>query len=96
MKFTDFLNHIQEGNIPNDPVLKTLYFDAKGQWNEAHDIAQNIISRDGDHLHAYIHRKEGDLWNARYWYQKAGVEYPSVSLDAEWKTLVTYFLNKIQ
>jgi hypothetical protein len=71
------------------PVLQALWYDANGQWEQAHDIAQ---SREGeqpyDRLHAYLHRKEGDRFNANYWYRRAGTSAFSGSLDEEWDTLV--------
>jgi hypothetical protein len=79
-----------DGNI----LLKALYHDAKGDWETAHDIAQ---SREGillyDHLHAYLHRKEGDDWNANYWYNRAETIMPTVSLAEEWTQLLTLFLE---
>ncbi len=74
------------------PLLKVMWLDAKGDWHGAHDIAQDIHDRNGSWIHAYLHRKEGDLANARYWYQKAGKNEPAVSLEEEWKILVSAFL----
>jgi len=77
------------------PVLQGLWQDAKGNWESAHNIAQ---SGEGtvacDRLHAYLHRKEGDAGNARYWYRRAGVEVFSGSLDEEWKELVAEALGE--
>ena len=71
------------------PVLLALWHDAKGEWEQAHNIAQ---SREGepayDRLHAYLHRKEGDRFNANYWYRRAGTSLFSGSLDDEWAALV--------
>ncbi|QQA41908.1 hypothetical protein [Pelagovum pacificum] len=43
-----------------------------GDWDGAHDIAQDDDSKDGAWLHAHIHRVEGDQGNAAYWYSRAG------------------------
>lgn len=71
------------------PVLLALWHDARGQWEQAHTIAQ---SREGephyDRLHAYLHRKEGDRFNANYWYRRAGTSFFAGSLDDEWAALV--------
>lgn len=71
------------------PVLRALWHDANGGWEQAHDIAQ---SREGepsyDRLHAYLHRKEGDRFNAGYWYRRAGTSFFAGSLDEEWAALV--------
>ena len=72
-----------------DPILEALWHDANGQWEQAHNIAQ---SREGeppyDRLHAYLHRKEGDRFNASYWYRRAGTSFFAGSLDEEWTALV--------
>ncbi len=71
------------------PILEALWHDAKENWQAAHGIAQ---SKEGtkayDHLHAYLHRKEGDVSNAGYWYRRAGVPVFNGSLEQEWQALV--------
>lgn len=52
--------------------LRALWFAERGDWDKAHHIAQEIHTRDGSWIHANLHREEGDLWNARYWYDRAG------------------------
>jgi hypothetical protein len=74
------------------PLLRALWLDAKGAFDQAHEIAQNTGDADGARLHAYLHRKEGDLSNARYWYRRAGAAEESGTLDAEWEALVQRFL----
>ncbi|QWX82556.1 hypothetical protein H0I23_08705 [Cellulophaga sp. HaHaR_3_176] len=68
--------------------LKALWFDAKGDWNASHDIAQDLQTPLGSLIHAYLHRKEGDKFNAEYWYRKAGTSYPKISLKEELKKMV--------
>jgi hypothetical protein len=68
--------------------LQALWHDAQGNWDEAHALAQKASSRDGDWVHAYLHRKEGDLGNAGYWYARARRPVPSGSLESEWSSLV--------
>ncbi len=70
--------------------LRVLWLDANGDWDGAHDIAQAIATTDGSWLHAYLHRKEGDLPNADYWYRRAGRTRPDLSFDAEWNQLVEH------
>lgn len=74
-------------------LLLALWHDAKGDWDAAHDIAQDIHTRDGSWLHAYLHRKEGDQWNAGYWYRQAGKPVFTGSLESEWEGLVKAFLS---
>jgi hypothetical protein len=69
-------------------ALRALWHDARGAWEEAHEIAQAIDDANGAWIHAYLHRKEGDLANARYWYAKAGKEPATGPLDAEWEQIV--------
>jgi hypothetical protein len=65
-------------------LVVALWWDAKGDWNRAHDIAQEVESRDAAWVHAYLHRKEGDDANAGYWYGCAAKSHSHASLDAEW------------
>ena len=73
-------------------LLRALWLDKKGDFAGAHGIAQDVSGPDGARVHAYLHRKEGDLSNARYWYRRAGCDVPTVSLDAEWQALVESLL----
>lgn len=72
--------------------LKALWYDAKNDWKEAHELIQHLPDKNASWIHAYLHRKEGDIWNADYWYSKAGKRRPSVSLKEEWEQLVKAFL----
>ena len=76
------------------PLLAALWWDAKGDWNQAHEIAQTEESTDAAWVHAYLHRKEGDAANARYWYTKAGQPVYSGSLEDEWKSISEALLTR--
>lgn len=82
--------------LPADapPLLRALYFDAVGDWERAHAIAQDIDTPDGSWLHAYLHRKEGDAGNAAYWYRRAGRLVERASLADEWRTLAQTFCSR--
>jgi hypothetical protein len=82
------------GNEPAGltPALRALWHEAKGQWEAAHQIAQEDDSRDAAWVHAYLHRKEGDLSNARYWYARAGRAAHAGSLEEEWRDIVRALL----
>ncbi len=71
--------------------LQALWEDGRGNWEEAHTLIQDIADNNASWIHAYLHRKEGDIWNADYWYSKAGRKRPSVSLEQEWDELVNAF-----
>jgi len=75
------------------PPLLALWLDARGNWKAAHETAQDIKDASGSWIHAYLHRKEGDLGNAGYWYQRAGRPERRGSLAAEWDEIVTAMLN---
>jgi len=92
----DFRSSLKNASPPPhlSDALKSLWFDGKEDWEKAHDIAQDIHSADGSSIHAYLHRKEGDTGNARYWYNRAGKDMPAYSLEEEWENLVKYFLGE--
>jgi len=70
-------------------TVQALWHDARGDWDAAHEAAQEDHGRDGAWVHAYLHRKEGDLGNAGYWYARAGRAMPakSVTLETEWAAI---------
>ncbi|WCT13732.1 hypothetical protein [Mucilaginibacter jinjuensis] len=73
--------------------LKSLWYDAKGDWHKAHAQVDQLSDLSSAWVHAYLHRKEGDIWNADYWYNKAHKTRPELSLDDEWAQLVLHFLK---
>lgn len=73
-------------------ALRALWWDGKGDWDKAHECAQERDDTDGMRVHAYLHRKEGDLSNADYWYRRAGTRPFAGSLDEEWEALVRSLL----
>ena len=75
------------------PLLQALWYDAKGSWDRAHTIAQDVDDASGAWVHAYLHRKEGDLSNAAYWYGRARQPVATDSLDDEWTRIVTALLD---
>jgi hypothetical protein len=71
--------------------LAALWWDGKGDWERAHALVDELETRDGMAVHAYLHRKEGQAWNADYWYSRAGREFHRPTLEAEWEALVEGF-----
>ena len=67
--------------------LKALWFDAKGDWQKAHVLIQDVNDKNAAWIHAYLHRKEGDIFNADYWYSRAGKKRPEISLEKEWEQI---------
>jgi hypothetical protein len=90
MDFTTFVDSLAQPVPPDGltPLLSGLWQDAKGDWNRAHEMVQDEEGREAAWVHAYLHRKEGDLANAAYWYRRAGKPVAKESLKEEWEALV--------
>ncbi|MCK1335300.1 hypothetical protein IVB38_04450 [Bradyrhizobium sp. 38] len=73
--------------------LAGLWWAAKGDWDQAHKIVQDEGSREAAWVHAYLHRVEGDLGNAGYWYRQAGQPVAKDSLQAEWERIAATLLG---
>jgi hypothetical protein len=74
-------------------ALAGLWWDGKGDWDRAHEAAQAQDDAAGAAVHAYLHRKEGDLSNAAYWYRRAGRKVATGTLEQEWGALATELLR---
>ena len=94
MTLDEFKATLKEGAPPKglSPALSALWQDARGNWSDAHAIAQEINDHIGSWIHAYLHRKEGDLGNAGYWYRRAGKPAAQDALDDEWARIVSELL----
>ena len=76
-----------------EPPLAALWWAAKGEWDKAHTIVMNEETANAAWVHAYLHRVEGDLGNAGYWYRQAGQPAAKDSLEAEWERIVSALLG---
>ncbi len=76
--------------------LQALWYDAQGEWEPAHELAQAAANPEGDRVHAYLHRKAGDKSNARYWHAQADRPEWHGSLAAEWSAIATELLANQQ
>ncbi|MEJ2374475.1 MAG: hypothetical protein P8Y53_09385 [Pseudolabrys sp.] len=76
------------------PPLAALWWAKKGDWDKAHVIVQDEPGADAAWVHAFLHRVEGDLGNAGYWYRQAGKPAARGDLDAEWKMLAEALLTQ--
>jgi hypothetical protein len=72
--------------------LAALWWAAKGDWDKAHALVMDGASPEAAWVHAYLHRVEGDLGNARYWYRQAGRPASKAPLDAEWEEIARALL----
>ncbi len=93
MTYQDFISSIKNNctgkSYPKE--LKALCLDKNNRWDEAHELIQWLPGTGFALIHAYLHRKEGDLWNANYWYSRAGAKMPNISLEEEWESLARKF-----
>jgi len=77
-----------------DAPLLSMWWDAQGSWEKAHEIAQEAETSEGAWVHAYLHRKEGDQSNATYWYHRAVRPIARGDIDAEWQQIVEELLAR--
>ena len=75
------------------PPLEALWWDAKDDWRRAHGLVDALETPEAMAVHAYLHRKEGEQWNADYWYRRAGEQYRRTTLEEEWNALVAGLLG---
>ncbi len=75
-------------------AIAALWWDAKGDWDQAHKLADSDHDHDGSWVHAYLHRKEGDRGNASYWYRRAGKPVATGTLEAEWTAIAKALLAR--
>lgn len=94
MNFDAFIKTLQQSSPPEEfsIQLQSLWYDGKGDWNKAHQLIQDDEDEISCHIHAYLHRKEGDKFNANYWYNKAGKPMPHYDLEQEWDEIVKSLL----
>lgn len=76
------------------PPVLALWWDARGDWAAAHEAAQAGEDADSAWVHALLHRREGDLSNADYWYRRAGRRRPESALEAEWQAIAAALLAR--
>ncbi len=75
-------------------ALLALWWAGQGDWDRAHEVAQDVATADGSWVHAYLHRVEGDAFNAAYWYRRAGRPVASGDLRVEWEGMVGEMLGR--
>lgn len=75
-------------------ALRALWHQARGEWNRAHQLAQNQEDESGAWVHAHLHRVHGEEGNAGYWYRRAGKSHARTPLDEEWDEIVAALLSK--
>jgi hypothetical protein len=96
MTLEEFRKSLSSERPPEDLTLSlaALWWDAKGDWTKAHESAQQDEGAAGAWVHAYLHRKEGDVSNAGYWYRQAGKPQANMALEKEWAEIVSSLLDQ--
>lgn len=94
MTLTSFKASLTQPSPPTalTPPLQALWHEARGEWHRAHETVQELDTPAAAWVHGYLHRKEGDAGNARYWYRRAGQPDARVPLDVEWEAIVAALL----
>lgn len=85
-----------EGDAPPPGLgtaLEALWWQGKGEWERAHELAQGAATTAGAWVHAHLHRVEGDLANAGYWYRRAGRDLTEGGLQSEWRAIAAALLE---
>jgi len=95
MDLAAFRASLERSSPPSDlsPALRALWLDGRGDWDKAHKAAQADEGGAGDWVHAYLHRKEGDVGNAGYWYRRARKPVGRGPLEEEWATIASALLE---
>jgi hypothetical protein len=95
MTIEDFIRAAEAVDAPEgvEGPLRALWLDARGQWDAAHRVVQDIETEHAAWVHAYLHRKEGDAGNAGYWYRRAGKPHARVALEDEWRDIAQALLE---
>ncbi len=98
MDLETFREYLSKDDVPNNvpALLQALWHDAKGNWQRAHELAQSQSGTDAAAVHAYLHRKEGNLGNADYWYRRAGRSRKDIPLSVEWDNLARELLESVK
>ena len=96
MTLQEFRESLRQSQLPPGLsfALAGLWWDAKENWKQAHESAQQDEGPAGSWVHAYLHRKEGDSSNAGYWYERAGKAVPKTSLEQEWLEIAESLLRE--
>jgi len=96
MSFPEFLRSLKQEDVPAGigVPLQAMWQAARDKWDEAHRLVQDDSSADAAWVHAYLHRREGDVGNADYWYARAEKKRPDASLEQEWEAISSELLDR--
>ena len=95
-EFTESIEKLEKCPASLPLSLQGLWYEKKGKWDEAHTLLGDASDKDSAWVHAYLHRKEGDPNNARYWYNRSGKPESKISLDEEWEQIALELLVEVE
>ncbi|MQT12973.1 hypothetical protein [Segnochrobactrum spirostomi] len=97
LDFDAFCTSLGEAAPPTglDPALRALWWHAKGDWTRAHGEVDQEEDTRSAWAHAFLHREEGDLWNAGYWYRRAGRPPATGALRDEWAAIARALVESL-
>jgi len=97
MNLTTFKASLSDTTPPPQAsvYLQALWHEARGNWEKAHVLIQDLPDKNAAWIHAYLHRQEGDTWNADYWYRQAGRKRPQQTLAEEWESIAAALLEEV-
>ena len=95
MTLAEFQRSLAKATPPTSvsPALAGLWWAGKGDWDKAHNLVMDEEDTDCAWVHAYLHRVEGDLDNARYWYRRARRDAAKGDLAVEWAAIAAALLG---
>jgi|KBSMisStaDraftv2_1062788.scaffolds.fasta_scaffold443812_1 hypothetical protein len=96
MTFDQFVASLRTRTKPPGGLsapLRALWIEAKGDWALAHSTVDSLETKEAARVHAYLHRREGDRDNARYWYGRAGAAPFREALELEWELVARALLG---
>ena len=95
MTLSEFKETLNNSSLPKvAPLLEAMWYVARGDREKSHTIAPDVNTKDGSWIHAYLHRKEGDQFNAQYWYTRANRPLPTSTLEEEWSKITQELLAR--
>jgi hypothetical protein len=96
MTFAEFRRSLSAAKPPRglSPALAALWWAKKDDWHKAHAAVMDETDKACAWVHAHLHRVEGDLDNARYWYRRAGRPAATQSSMAEWEEIARALLRE--
>lgn len=95
MKIEEFVRQTPQQIKGYSLALQALWYDYQEDWHQSHQLIDHESEKNCTWVHAYLHRKEGDLSNARYWYRRSGKSESKLSLAEERQKIAEALLMEV-